>query len=74
LLAARNFDLVLLDLTLPDGSGLELLEVIHGRMPVVVFSGQKADAALSQRVAVALTKSRTSNEQLLATIHQVMSK
>ena len=72
LLATRNFDLVLLDLTLPDGSGMELLEVIHGRVPVVVFSGQEPDAALSQRVAAALTKSRTSNEELLATIHRVI--
>jgi CheY-like chemotaxis protein len=73
-LAARHFDLVLLDLTLPDGSGLELLDDIHGRTPVVVFSGQEDNAALSRQVAAALTKSRTSNEQFLATIRQVMEK
>ena len=72
-LATRHFDLVLLDLGLPDGQGVELLDLIESRTPVVVFSGEQADAAISQRVNAALTKSRTSNEQILAALRQAMN-
>lgn len=67
-IGSEHFDLVLLDLTLADGSGLDLLAELKGKVPVVVFSGQEADGALSGQVAAALVKSRTSNEQLLDTI------
>lgn len=57
-------DLVILDLGLPDGSGLELLADLGdetGRtLPVVVYSAQEGDAALAQQVEAVLTKSRTS--------------
>lgn len=72
-LATQHFDLLLLDLGLPDGQGIELLDVIESRIPVVVFSGEQADAALSQRVNATLTKSRTSNDQLLAALRRVMN-
>lgn len=69
-LLGQSFDLVLMDLNLPDGSGLELLDVIDRNTPVLVFSGQEADRQLSAQVHAALTKSKTSNEQLLAAIRQ----
>ncbi|MBA4177054.1 MAG: hypothetical protein C0505_10920 [Leptothrix sp. (in: Bacteria)] len=71
-LATQHFDLLLLDLGLPDGQGIELLDLIENRMPVIVFSGEQADTALGQRVSAALTKSRTSNDQILAALRQVM--
>lgn len=40
-LAARSFDLAVLDISLPDGSGLELLELMtreHPGLPVIVLS------------------------------------
>jgi PAS domain S-box-containing protein len=72
LLAGERFDLVLLDLVLPDGSGLELLKEFKPKIPVIIFSGQEAGGALGAKVAAALVKSKTSNEQLLATIMQTI--
>jgi len=37
-LAERGFDLVLLDVNLPDGSGLDLLREIHGAAPVILLT------------------------------------
>ena len=70
----NHFDLLLLDLTLPDGAGLELLDAINPDTKVIVFSGQDPNAALKQHVSAALTKATTSNKQLLATIKQVINQ
>ncbi len=64
----ESFDLVILDLGLTDGSGLDLLDELKGRCPVVIFSAQIPDRTVTDQVVAALTKSVTSNEQLLATI------
>ncbi|MDH3210126.1 MAG: response regulator, partial [Burkholderiaceae bacterium] len=71
-LAGEHFDLVLLDLAMPDGSGIDLLEELKGRVPVVIFSGLEPGRAQSQQVAAALVKTRTSNEQLLETIKRII--
>ncbi|MDP2169355.1 MAG: PAS domain S-box protein [Rhodocyclaceae bacterium] len=71
-LAQSHCDLLLLDLTLPDGSGLELLDAISPDTRVIVFSGQDPGAALRQHVTAALVKGTTSNDRLLATIKQVI--
>jgi two-component system phosphate regulon response regulator PhoB len=46
-LESRDVDLILLDLNLPDGSGLELLRVIreemHSNTPVMVLSGMRQE-------------------------------
>ena len=68
LLERESFNLVLLDIGLPDGSGLDLLEVIERRVhppQVVVFSAQEVPPRLAEKVSAALVKSRTSNEKLL---------
>ena len=72
LLATEDFDLVILDLGLADGSGLELLDEIKGHCPVVIFSAHNPDREISAQVSAALTKTMTSNEKLLATIKQVL--
>ena len=67
----ESFDMVLLDISLPDGSGLELLETIehHLKPPrVVIFSAQNVDPEIAQQVNDVLIKSHTSNEELLHTI------
>jgi DNA-binding response OmpR family regulator len=46
-LEARDIDLILLDLNLPDGSGIEFLRVIRQEMrlstPVIVLSGMRQE-------------------------------
>ena len=72
LLGAQEFDLVILDLGLADGSGVELIDELKGRCPVVIFSAQVPGREISAQVTAALTKSMTSNEQLLATIKKLL--
>ncbi|HZW13984.1 MAG TPA: PAS domain S-box protein [Noviherbaspirillum sp.] len=74
-LALECFSLILLDLHLADGHGSELLGSLPMRnaaTPVVVFSAEEADAVTIDRVRAVLVKSRTSNEQLLAVLQELM--
>jgi DNA-binding response OmpR family regulator len=75
-LAQGNFDLVLLELRLADGSGWNLVREIEARSPrppVVVFSVDDARAQDNPHVAAMLVKAETSNERLLETIRRVLS-
>ncbi|WP_395671377.1 CHASE3 domain-containing protein [Phenylobacterium sp.] len=59
----RRPDLVILDIGLPDGSGLELLTALGPpgeAPPVIVYSGQEIDAGTLHQVEAVLTKSRVS--------------
>ncbi len=56
----QPFDLVILDLGLPDGSGADLLGAIPNGTPVVIFSALEVDEALAARVTAAMTKTKTS--------------
>lgn len=68
-------DLVILDLGLPDGSGLEILPDLTdetGRtIPVVVYSAQEIDGDLAPAVQAVLTKSRMSLTQLARTVRRL---
>lgn len=71
LLASRHYDLVILDIELPDRSGWDLMPLIEQQASppqVLVFSGTELSAADSGRVAAALVKSHVSNPELLAAI------
>ncbi|MGA0605875.1 ATP-binding protein [Phenylobacterium sp. VNQ135] len=75
-LSEQTPSLAILDVGLPDGSGLDLLPELHdpsGRpIPVVVFSAQAFDqAALAQAVDAVLVKSRSSLDQLIATVRRL---
>lgn len=76
LLEHDSFDLVILDVRLPDGSGLDLLELAKdkdgGVTPVIVFSGEDMNEDMARRIDAALVKSRTSNQKLLETIHNLI--
>ena len=72
LLQANEYDLVILDLSLADGSGVELLDQLKGHCPIVIFSAQEPGRDISEQVTTALTKSTTSNEKLLDTIKNIL--
>ena len=67
-----QFDLVLLDIALPDGVGTDLLPVLDRRegppVPIVIFSAFDVPREVTRQVAASLVKSRTSTERLRATV------
>jgi PAS domain S-box-containing protein len=74
-LAVQRYQLIVLDIGLPDGSGWELLPVLSRlapQPPVLIFSAQDVGKEEGGIVKAALTKSQTSNEQLLATIRSLV--
>ncbi|WP_106640040.1 CHASE3 domain-containing protein [Allosphingosinicella vermicomposti] len=76
-LAKDDFDLVILDLGLADGSGLELLPDLRrddGKpIPIVIFSAQDADPRLAREVDAVLTKSRASLGRLVDTVEVLVT-
>jgi len=77
-LKSSEFDLVILDIALPGGSGLELLPTIRRRdgtpTPVVIFSAKDNDPDLARRVEAVLIKSRASLADLVDTVDALMTK
>ena len=73
-LARRRPDLVILDVGLPDGSGLDLLPLLGeegGAPPVIIYSGQEVDADVVRQVEAVLTKSRVSFDALAHTVRSL---
>ena len=73
-LAANRFDVAVLDVALAAGSGFELLHELRNSegdaIPLVVFSPQDANPAFAVQIRAALTKSRTSIDNLIATLRK----
>ena len=70
-LKSEHFDLVLLDIGLPDGSGLDLLETIDAlETPpkVVIFSAYDVSKEHADKVSAVLMKSKTDNTKLAKVI------
>ncbi|MES2356462.1 MAG: DAHL domain-containing protein [Pseudomonadota bacterium] len=77
LLSTRSYDLIILDLELPDRSGWDLLPLIDKLVPrphVLVFSGVELSPAESGRVTATLVKSHVSNPELLEMIQTLRTK
>ncbi|TKD53321.1 ATP-binding protein [Sphingomonas baiyangensis] len=76
MLREREPDIVILDLALPDGSGVDLLPDLvdtSGRpIPVIVHSAQAVSAELVGRAAAVVTKSRTTLPELRSIIRKVV--
>ncbi len=77
-LLTNRYDLILLDITLSDGSGLELLPLLRpddsDATPVIIFSADEMPRDISQAVNAALVKSHTSNDQLSRTIEHMIER
>jgi DNA-binding response OmpR family regulator len=71
------FDLIIVDLQLPDGSGLDLLTCLQSPLnastPIVIFSAQEVESSAVHQVAAALVKARTTNQDLLETIRSLVA-
>lgn len=74
LLAANRFDLVLLDLTLADGNGEDLLPELRDHCPVVIFSARIPSCDLGAPVRAALTKSQSSDNELRAIVESILTE
>ncbi len=72
-LERQPFDLAILDLGLTDGPGSLLLPDLKaaGPIPVIIFSAQDADNEAAASVQAFLTKSRTSIDNLVATVERL---
>jgi len=72
LLRNETFTLLLLDLALSDGNGLELLDRLPslnaGSLPVVILSGSDVPQEVRERVAATLVKSRVSEANIVKTV------
>ncbi len=70
-----TFDLVILDIGLPDGNGLDLIPLINQQqplLPVIIFSAQSVEQDIINQVDAALIKSKVSNEELVNIIKQLI--
>jgi len=74
LLARQPFDLVILDLGLPDGSGLDLLPYLPPEVAVIVFSADESDPDLPRRVNASLTKTRASELDVARLVRSYLPK
>jgi DNA-binding response OmpR family regulator/anti-sigma regulatory factor (Ser/Thr protein kinase) len=77
LLALEYFDLVILDLVLPDGNGEELMTALRrpdgSPIKAIVFSVREiSEHVTADAISTALLKSRTTNDALLATIRELI--
>ncbi len=76
ILDEQHFDLVILDLILPDGAGEDLLPYMkrkNGTTPsVIVFSAKDSSLEMAEGIEAALLKSRSTNEDLLDAIRSAV--
>lgn len=73
ILLEQPFDLVILDLLLPDGNGVELIPILAERkVPIIVYSSTELDQQYAKNVYDTLIKSPTSNDKLLLTILRLL--
>jgi len=76
-LQQEQFDLVILDIGLPDGTGLDILPVLQSYAtitPVIIFSGNNITTDIINKVDAALIKSQATNDELIKTIKSLIKK
>jgi PAS domain S-box-containing protein len=74
----QSFDLVILDIELPDGSGLDLIPAINAASsepsPIMIFSAQELPEQYSDLVAESMVKSNIDNESLIRAIKKQLQR
>ncbi|MBA3661916.1 MAG: response regulator [Gammaproteobacteria bacterium] len=69
------YDLVILDLMLPDGTGIELLPIISNKnIPVLVFSAYELPQNYASYAVKTLIKSQTSPNEFVQNIKKILIK
>ena len=75
-LQQQEFDLVILDLSLPDGSGEVLFPLMKRKddtlIPVIIFSANEISKCAAKNIEIVLTKTKTTNNQILKSIRSVI--
>jgi DNA-binding response OmpR family regulator len=75
-LRTRTFDVIVLDIGMPDGSGLHLLDEVPGlagqEVPVIILSVAEVPEAVRTRVNAVLIKSRLSELAVAEAILQAV--
>lgn len=72
-LAKQSFELVILDIGLPDGSGLDLLGVLDDATPVIIFSAADLDGALANKVKSVMTKTKRSEIDVARSVRAILA-
>ncbi len=70
----NHYDLILLDLFLPDGHGETLWETIHlaqPDVPIVILSGHEVPRKLADNVAAVLHKDESTLTRVVSTLHNI---
>ncbi len=74
----QYFDLAIIDIDMPDGSGLDVIPLLRdptgGPVPVVVFTGADIDLVALRQVAATLVKSRARSDDLVETIQGLIHR
>jgi CheY-like chemotaxis protein/anti-sigma regulatory factor (Ser/Thr protein kinase) len=78
LLAKKTFSMILLDMKLPDGSGMELLERMRSRNdalpPVVILAADEPPPDVSDQAAAVMVKTRTSEAAVVQTVLDILQQ
>lgn len=78
LLKQRNFSLVILDINMPDGNGISLLDrlttLTSYPVPWLILSAYEAGREVQERVAATMVKSRVPEAKVIETILKVMQQ
>lgn len=77
LLREQRFDLVVLDLELPDGSGLDFLKTLSALavppIPVMILSASEVSSDVAGSVAAVMVKSRASEVTIIEKIESIIA-
>lgn len=78
LLAKKTFSMILLDMKLPDGSGVELIERVSKfsdpPLPVVILAADEPPPDVSEKAAAVMVKTRTSEAVVVQTVLDILQQ